>query len=53
MSHHPSGIQLDVVGTEEGNRGRSCEEHDVCGDVLELDVVVRLRDVQILNGMLE
>lgn len=52
MLHHPSGIQLDVVGTEDGSRGRSCEEHSVCGSVLALDVVVRLRHVQILNGML-
>ena len=52
MSYHPSGIQVDIVGIEQGNRGRSCEEHNVCGKVLDLDVVVRLRSVQIINGLL-
>jgi hypothetical protein len=45
---HPSGILVDIVGTEAGNRGRSCEEHDVCGSVLELDCVVRFRAMQIV-----
>ena len=27
------------------NRGRSCEEHDVCGSVLEENAVVRIRHV--------
>lgn len=45
---HPAGITVDIVGIEEGNRGRSCEEHDVCGRVLEENAVVRIRHVQIL-----
>jgi hypothetical protein len=32
---HPEGVTVDIVGIEAGNRGRSCEEHDVCGLVLE------------------
>ena len=47
---HPSGVSVDIVGIEEGNRGRSCEEHLVCGSVIELDVVLQLRSVQIING---
>ncbi len=39
---------VEIVGIEEGNRGRSCEEHDVCGSVIDEDVVVRLRKVQVL-----
>ena len=40
---------VEIVGTERGDQGRSCEEHDVnCGEVLAEDVVVRLRKVQIL-----
>ena len=52
MSHHPTGIQVDLVGIEEGGRGRSCEEHQVCGKVLTIDAVVRLRCIQIKNGTL-
>ena len=46
---HPSGVVVEIVGTERGDQGRSCEEHEVnCGEVLAEDVVVRLRRVQIL-----
>jgi len=47
MAHHPSPIVLHIVGTEADDRGRSCEEHHHCGEVLEEDMVVRLRQVQI------
>jgi hypothetical protein len=42
---HPSGVVVDVVGTNRGDRGRSCEEHpDGCrAAVLVGDVVVRVR----------
>ena len=52
MYRHPPGIQVDIVGIEEGSSGRSCEEHTVCGEVLEVDMVVRLRLIQITNGWL-
>jgi hypothetical protein len=47
---HPSGVVLDIVGTNRGDRGRSCEEHlDACGTaVLIDDAVVRIRKEQIL-----
>jgi hypothetical protein len=45
---HPSGVVVEIVGTEMGDRGCSCEEHpNNCGEVLADDVVVRLRKVQI------
>jgi hypothetical protein len=47
-SRHPSGIILDVVGTAGTNRGRSCEEHACCGDVLDNNILVKLRREQIL-----
>lgn len=51
---HPTGVCVEIVGTIVGDRGRSCEEHAVCGSVLEPDMVVRLRKVQILvEGMEE
>lgn len=49
--HHPTGITVDIVGTNTNTQGRSCEEHDICGSVMAEDVVVRLRKVQIIvNG---
>ncbi len=45
---HPTGVVVEIVGTEVGDQGRSCEEHpNNCGKVLAEDVVVRLRKVQI------
>ncbi len=47
---HPSGVVVDVVGTNRGDCGRSCEEHpDGCGAaVLAGDIVVCMRKEQIL-----
>jgi hypothetical protein len=49
MATHPQGIVIEIVGVEESKRGRSCERHDVCGDHLGLDAVLRLRQVQIVQ----
>jgi hypothetical protein len=49
MATHPQGIVIDIVGVEKSNRGRSCERHDVCGNHLGLDAVLRLRQVQIVK----
>jgi hypothetical protein len=48
MATHPPGIVVEIVGTEMGDQGCSCEEHTVCGSVLEEDVVVCLQKVQVL-----
>ena len=48
--HHPTGVEVEVVGIESGDQGRSCEEHKVCGLVIEPDTVVRFRAVTIING---
>ncbi len=52
MDIHPPGIVVEIVGTEAGNRGRTCKEHTInCGKVLEENVVVRLWKVQVVvNG---
>lgn len=50
MASHPSGITVDIVGTTASDRGRSCENHKVCGSVLAPDVVVRFREVQLDVG---
>ncbi len=40
MVYHPPGIVVEIVGTDAGDRGRTCEEHPVnCGVVLDEDVV--------------
>lgn len=49
--HHHTGKTLDVVGIQKGSSGRSCEDHPVCGSVIDLDHVLRLRSIEILNGM--
>ena len=51
MTIHPTGILVEVVGIEESGRGRSYEEHDVCGTVLQLDLVVRFRTIQVRSSM--
>jgi hypothetical protein len=45
---YPSGIVVEIVGTEMSCQGRSCEEHDICGEVLKEDIVVRLRKIQLM-----
>ena len=39
---------MDIVGIGIGDRGRSCEEHTVCGSVLQPDVLVRLLKEEIM-----
>ena len=36
-------------GIEEPSRGRSCEVHDTCGDIVAVDTVVQFRAVQLLG----
>ena len=46
---HLPGILVEIVGLQMSCQGRSCEEHEMCGDeVLKEEVVVRLRMVQLL-----
>jgi len=47
---HPSGVVLDIVGTNRGDRGHSCEKHlDACGTAVLMDnAVVCIRKEQIL-----
>ena len=43
MATNPPGITIEIVGTEMGNQGRSCEEHaDPNWCVMEEDVVACL-----------
>jgi hypothetical protein len=49
--HHPTGITVEIVGIEANSNGQSCYQHDVCGELVEEDVVLRLRKVQILNSL--
>ena len=43
---HPAGHMLNIVGIARTDRGRKCDAHDCCGDVVKEDVIVRLRRKQ-------
>ena len=43
----PSGILLDIVGINIGDRGRSCDVHEVCGSQIEAGLTVRIREVML------
>ena len=54
MMAHPEPIVIEIVGIEESRHGWLCEEQDVCGCVVDDDMVVCLRKVQVLvDGMEE
>ena len=46
MLDHPSGVSVEILGTEESSDGRTCEEHVVCSSEVHVDVAVRMRWVQ-------
>ena len=48
MSHHPWGRTVEILGIQLPRNGRSCEEHHICGHVLQEDSVVCFRKVQVL-----
>ena len=48
MATHPSGVTIEILGIESGTQGRHCEEHEICGSIVDLDVVVRIRKVQLI-----
>ena len=48
MAQHPQGHTIEIFGIESLTNGRSCEEHAICGSVIQDDVVVQLRKVQVL-----
>ena len=48
MSHHPWGRTVEIFSIQSPRNGRSCEEHPICGCVLQEDSVVCFRKVQVL-----
>ena len=42
-------MTVNIFGIARGDRGRSCEEHKVCGAVLQEDSVVKIRHEQIIG----
>jgi hypothetical protein len=49
-----SGRVVDVVGIGIGDRGRSCEEHDICGSILYPDVLVKfIKEEIMVEGRIE
>ena len=54
MACHPSGVVVDVVGINESNHGRMCEEHECCGSAIAaVDVVVRFRSIQVARDKVD
>ncbi len=53
VATHPPSIIVEIVGTLMGDHGCSCEEHVVCGSVVEEDMVVHLWKVQVLVDSIE
>ncbi len=48
---HPTIVVAEILGTEMGDQGRSCEEHtSIGGKVMAKDMVVRLWKVFWLRG---
>ena len=47
-STHPTGLTVEVVGIEANSQGRSCEQLETCGSLVEENVVLRLRKVQVV-----
>ena len=42
-------VKIEIVGLFEGGHGRSCDNHDVCGEIVTLNKILRLRSVVITN----
>jgi hypothetical protein len=50
----PSGVDLEIVGLLSNSNGRSCTEHTVCGQTVEVGDVLRLvKTVVTVNGVSE
>ena len=47
---YPPGAIIDIVGTGHGGNGRSCAKHEACGLDLQLESVVRIREIKIIDG---
>ena len=50
MSEFPVGIDVEIVGLECANNGRSCPNHTVCGAILYESAMVRIRLVEVNIG---
>jgi hypothetical protein len=48
-----TGANFDIVGTNIGNRGRSCKAHHVCGVQVQEGTIVKLKREMILVDGLE
>ncbi len=40
-SYYPDGLTLDIVGIISSDCGCNCNDHPFCGEIVNLDVVVR------------
>jgi len=42
-SYYPGGLTVDIFGILASDCGRNCDENLFCGEIVQLDVVVRFR----------
>ena len=48
------GMDGEIVGLDAENNGRSCTLHDVCGQYLQVDNLVRFKETIVdVNGVFE
>ena len=40
---------VEIVGIKDDERGRSCVNHNVCGDILSVGMLVKINKVEIIN----
>ena len=51
MSTNPAQEQIDVVGLDKANNGRSCDRHSCCGQSLQVGMIVSFSSVTVsING---
>jgi hypothetical protein len=51
--YQPAGVFFDILGTRMSSNGRSCIEHDVCGQAVQVNDLVRIRCVQVVVNDVE
>ena len=50
MANQPIGATVTIIGIESPAHGASCAHHDVCGNMVQVDSILRLRKTTIKLG---
>ena len=49
QTQHPTGKTIKIIDNKARDCNDSCEEYEVCGDILDKDTVAKIRREQIIN----